>query len=245
MRYAVISDIHSNLESLKKWLEVIPDYEIEKVICLGDLVGYNANPDECVKIISMLKNVEVIRGNHDRVLISKEYNEFSDHARDAIIWSIKNTNSETKDYIKNLTIGPKIIDEKFAICHGSLIDEDVYLFTPGNTKYDFQVMKDTAINIAFFGHTHWQTIFRMNKDGKVDVVKRQKMKLDTEEYYLINPGSIGQPRDRDPRASFLVFDSDANEIQIVRYNYSFQVTQKKVLEKKLPSFLAERLAFGV
>jgi len=245
MRYAVISDIHSNLESLKKFLEIIPQYEVQKIICLGDLVGYNANPNECVKIISMLRDVEIIRGNHDRVLITREYNDFSEHAREAISWSIENSTDETKDYIKNLVIGPKIIDNTFAICHGSLIDEDIYLFTPGQTKYDFQVLKDTGIKIAFFGHTHWQTVFKMNSENKVDIVKRQKLKIESEEYYLINPGSIGQPRDRNPKASFLVFDSEENEIQIIRYNYSFQLTQKKILENNLPEFLAERLAFGV
>lgn len=245
MRYAIISDIHSNLESIKQFLEIIPKYEVEKIICLGNLVGYNTNPNECVKIISMLKNIEIIRGNHDRVLITKDYYDFSDNARDAIIWNIKHSNDETKEFIKNLVMGPKIIDETFAICHGSLIDEDNYLFTPGQTKYDFQVLKETEVKVAFFGHTHWQTIFRMDNNDKIESIKKQKMTLEKEEFYLINPGSIGQPRDRDPRASFLIFDSEKNEIQNIRYNYSFQVTQRKILENKLPEFLAERLAFGV
>ena len=244
MRYAIISDIHSNLESLKAFLELIPEYLIEKIICLGDIVGYNTNPDECVKILSMLKNISFIRGNHDRAFIEKDYDYFSENARKAIIWTIKNTKPETKDFIKNIEPGPKLIDDLFMIAHGSLVDEDLYIFSKKDTKYDFKLLKEYGVNISFFGHTHWQTAFKLDKNDITEEIKSPEIKLKKNNFYLINPGSIGQPRDRDPRASFTVFDTAQNSIQIVRFNYNFAKTQEKIIKNRLPQLLADRLAVG-
>lgn len=244
MKYAIISDIHSNLESLKFFLKILSKLQIEKIICLGDIVGYNANPNECIKIISSFNNLEIIRGNHDRAVIAKDYHYFSQDAKSAIKWTIKNIDQLSFEFLNSFNKGPKIIDNSFAICHGSAIDEDNYLFMPSHTKGDFYWLKKNGIKILFFGHTHYQCIFCMDKKKNVQILTNNSLILDTDCSYLINPGSIGQPRDNDPRASFAIFDSDKMLINIIRYRYPFRETQSKIINNDLPRFLAERLAFG-
>jgi predicted phosphodiesterase len=245
MRYAVISDIHSNLEAMKAFLELIPEYKIEKVICLGDIVGYNTNPDECAEILSMLRNIEIVRGNHDRAFTEKRYDDFSEHARAAIVWTIKNCRQKTKDFIAGIKKGPKIIDGVFAVCHGSPLNEDAYIFNKSSAGSAFNWMLDKKVNTLFFGHTHWQKLFVMNKPGEISEITSKKIKIKDGFYYLLNPGSIGQPRDRDNRAAFMIFDDQSKIVEPVRFNYSFQKTQEKILANGLPRFLAERLASGI
>jgi putative phosphoesterase len=244
MRYAIISDIHSNLESFKVCLKIFPKLKIEKIICLGDIVGYNPNPNECVYIISTFNNLEIVRGNHDKAVTMGDYSYFSEHAKDAIKWTIKNINHVSFDYLNNIEKGPKIVDDLFAICHGSALDEENYMFMPFHTKGDFLWLKKNNIKILFFGHTHYQVVFSMNKSNDIETINNNTLTLDPGSYYLINPGSIGQPRDNDPRASFIVFDSDKMQINVIRYNYPFHITQEKIIDHSLPEFLAERLAYG-
>ncbi len=244
MKYAIISDIHSNLESMKTFLKLLPKLQIEKIICLGDIIGYNPNPNECIQIISKFNNLEIIRGNHDKAIIENNYYDFSDYAKKAIKWTAKNINQPSLNFLNNIIKGPKIIDDLFAICHGSALDEDNYLFMPFHTKGDFYWLSKKNLKILFFGHTHYQGIFCMNKKKKIEVLIDDVLQIDPDCYYLINPGSIGQPRDNDPRASFIVFDSDKMLINVLRYNYPFKETQLKIINNDLPQFLAERLAYG-
>ena len=244
MRYAIISDVHSNLESLKFFLKILSKLQVNKIICLGDVVGYNANPNECIQIISSFNNLEIIRGNHDRAVITKDYHYFSQDAKNAIKWTIKNIDSSSFDFLNNFTKGPKIIDNTFAICHGSAVDEDNYLLMPFHTKEDFFWLKNNNLKILFFGHTHFQCVFNMDKKKNIQVLMNNSLSLDPDCFYLINPGSIGQPRDNDPRASFAIFDSDKMQINIIRYRYPYRQTQSKIINNDLPQFLAERLAYG-
>lgn len=244
MRYAIISDIHSNLESLQIFLQYLNQLKIEKVLFLGDLVGYNANPNECIEILSRFNNLETIRGNHDRAIIENDYYYFSDNAKEAIRWTIKNISQSSYIYLNKIEQGPKIIDNAFAICHGSALDEDDYLLAPVYTKGDFLWLKENNINLLFFGHTHYQTAYTLSKKNKIETIKKYEIKIKPDVCYLINPGSLGQPRDNDRRASFAVYDSEKQKVNIIKYDYPFEITQRKIRSNNLPSFLAERLAYG-
>jgi len=244
MRYAIISDIHSNLDSLNKFLGYLPKLKIDKIICLGDIVGYNADPNEVVKIISKINNLDIIRGNHDRAVALNDYKNFSYNAAEAIRWTIKKLDYSNESYVKKLIKGPKIIDDAFAICHGSAIDEDEYLFTASDARRDFKWLKKNNLNLLFFGHTHQQVVFTMNINGYLGKINEKSFKLSEDILYIINPGSMGQPRDMDPRAAFAVYNSENNLINLYRYEYPIKKTQQKILNNGLPQVLAYRLSVG-
>jgi len=244
MRYAIISDIHSNLESLRTFFKITKNLRINKLICLGDLVGYNPNPNECVKFISSIINLEIIRGNHDRAVVYSDYLDFSDYAKEAVKWTIKTLAVESMNYLKSLVMGPKIIDNTFAICHGSLVDEDNYLLSKHYTVEDFNWLIKNNMRLSFFGHTHYQTAFSLDGEGSINTIKDSTIMLEKDKYYLVNPGSIGQPRDNNPMAGFAVYDTETSRIDIIRYEYPINITQNKILKNHLPEFLAFRLELG-
>lgn len=244
MKYAIISDIHSNLEALSIFLELLKKIKVEKIVCLGDLVGYNTNPNECIQIISSIENKILIRGNHDRAASEERYSDFSDHAKIAVKWTINTLSSESLRFLKSLDKGPKIINNKFAIAHGSLIDEDTYILGRQYAREDFYWLKEHNIKISFFGHTHYQIAYSYNEKDEIETIKDNEFFLENDKYYLINPGSIGQPRDGNPNASFAVYDDEEQKIKIIRYSYPLNKTQAKIIKEKLPEFLAIRLAVG-
>ncbi len=176
MRYAIISDIHSNLESLAVFFKLIKNLKINKLICLGDLVGYNPNPNECIKYISSITNLEIIRGNHDRAVVYNDYLDFSDYAKEAVKWTIKILTKESMDYLRSLVTGPRIIDNTFAMCHGSLVDEDNYLLSKHYTVEDFNWLIKNKIRLSFFGHTHYQIAFSLDDEGSINTIKDQNKK---------------------------------------------------------------------
>jgi predicted phosphodiesterase len=227
-------------------VELLPKYGIEKVVCLGDVVGYNTNPLECLKIIKSFNELEIIRGNHDRAVSFKDYKDFSSHAKQAVLWTIKNINETSLAYLRNLAQGPRIIDGEFVICHGSLNDEDDYILSNMQAKREFQWMIKNDMKLGFFGHTHYQINYSFNPvEKKITVLTDNRILLKKKTMYLINPGSIGQPRDKDNRGSFAVYDSEIGSVEIVRYSYDYETTAKKIKLHGLPAFLGERLSSGV
>jgi predicted phosphodiesterase len=201
---------------------------------------------ECIKLISRLQNITIIRGNHDRAVSLKAYEDFTQHARLAVRWTIKNLDAISMNFLKNLPSGPQVIDELFAICHGSIKDEDNYILSNVQSKQEFNWLLANKLRIAFFGHTHFQINYSFDPvEKKVTVLTENKILLKKKLLYLINPGSIGQPRDKDNRGSFAVYDSDLNTIEIIRYPYNYALTRKKIELNGLPKFLGERLEKGI
>jgi len=246
MVYAVASDIHSNLEALTEFFKNISEYSIDKIIFLGDLVGYNSNPNECVELISKMSNIQIIRGNHDRVVISKEYDNFSKDAKSAVKWTEANIDSYGFNYLRNLEGGPKIINDSFVICHGSILNEDDYILSGFDAKRNFDWLINNEIKLGFFGHTHCPVSFYFDKTmNKITTITEKDFFLNKDDYYLINPGSIGQPRDKDNRLSFLIYDSDNKRINFIRRPYPLQITKEKDNLAGLPKFLADRLESGI
>lgn len=244
--YAIISDIHSNLESFSECLKLIPGYNIEKIVSLGDVVGYNANPNECLEIISKIKNIELIVGNHDRAVITGEYDNFSANAGSAVKWTLQNISNTNMAFLKTFKKSPQIIDADFLALHGSIGSEDNYILSNHDAKLEFKWMMENNIKLAFFGHTHYQIGYSYDVEAKeIKVLRSKTFIMDSEKYYLINPGSIGQPRDGDSRLSFIVYDSNEKSINVIRAGYPVYITKKKIVNALLPQFLADRLDKGI
>ena len=247
MRYLVISDLHSNLEALQAVLAAT-DGEYEQVICCGDLVGYGPDPDPIVDWVRQNAKI-VVRGNHDKVCAGvSDAEEFNESARRAAYWTRGHLKPENLQYLKDLPKGPLDVNGRFAILHGSPRDEDEYVSTTWEATDSFALLYHA---VTFFGHTHLQGGFFRTQRGGVEVVSppvaklktRRLMELLAGEIYFINPGSVGQPRDRDNRAAYAIYDT-VGFVEYGRASYELQTTIRKMQEAGLPEFLAHRLSVG-
>ncbi len=239
MKYAVISDVHSNLEALECVLAEIQKRKVDHVVCLGDVVGYGANPSECLKLVCE-NSEEIIMGNHDRAIEDiKLRGYFNDWAREAIEWTAGVLSVQEKKQIQKFP--PVVIDRKRNITwtHGSPYEPEEfhYLFREADAKPSFKILET---NFCFFGHTHIPSLFA-NKTHEACYLTAGSYQLAKGERYLINPGSVGQPRDRDPRLGFAVFDSDHLTLEIVRLDYDNKKAAEKIRKAGLPAYLADRL----
>lgn len=245
MKYLVFSDIHSNLEAFDKFSGLKRARTVDRYLFLGDLVGYGPNPNEVIDRFRGLQGVSFVRGNHDKVISNLESSSlFNPAAAFSAEWSKLHISEENLHYLKDLPRGPTVVDGFITLCHGSTFDEDYYVFSVFEAAESLRMMENS---IGFFGHTHFPIIY-MLRNGKIDVVSLQescKIKLDANTRYLVNPGSIGQPRDKNPNPSFVIYDSSRREIQFIRFNYDYATTQRKIREAGLPELLASRLESGV
>lgn len=220
-------------------------HEVDKFLFLGDLVGYGADPNKVIELNKQIKNIYSIRGNHDKVISELESSSlFNPVAAFSAEWSKLHINPENKKTLLELQKGPIIVDHFITICHGSTFDEDYYVFSMFEAVESLKFMETS---IGFFGHTHFPIIYLLRNE-KIDVVqltKNTKIKLDPNTRYLINPGSIGQPRDKDPMPSFIIFDSKKKEIQFIRFSYHINKAQEKIRDAGLPEILASRLESGI
>jgi predicted phosphodiesterase len=245
MKYLIFSDIHSNLEAFEELLRQDVAKHVDKYLFLGDLVGYGANPNEATDLFRSLKNSYCIRGNHDKVIADLESSSlFNPVAAFSAEWSKIQLSPSNQTFLKQLKTGPEVVDHFITICHGSTFDEDYYVFSMFEAVESFKFM-DTSI--GFFGHTHFPVIYLLRNE-KIDIVplsENTRIKLDPNTRYLINPGSIGQPRDKNPKPSYILFDSKKKEIQFLRFTYNIKETQRKIREAGLPEILASRLESGI
>ena len=240
MNYAIISDIHSNLEAFERTLFEIDRIAVDEIVCLGDIVGYGASPNECVEIVRE-RQVTSIIGNHDVVACGRDepYN-FNPVARDAALWTRSELTRENRDFLLSLPHQREIGD--FLVVHGAISDPDLYIFSTSEAVMEFKLMINTRI--CFFGHTH-VTIYYVYSNGSVEGFTDGEIEIDANNMYLINPGSVGQPRDRDPRASFLIYSHDEKTIRFYRLEYDIITAQEKIIGSGLDKRLAYRLSMGV
>ncbi|MBL7082669.1 MAG: metallophosphoesterase family protein [Candidatus Aminicenantes bacterium] len=246
MRYFIFTDIHGNLEALDVALEFAQKKKIDHYVCLGDLVGYGASPNEIVEKTRALKPLSIIRGNHDKAVSELDsIQTFNPIAAAAIHWTRANIQKKNMDYVASLKKGPVTINDHIMLCHGAPFDEDHYIFGEFDAAEAFAHINTP---LCFFGHTHFPFAYtnkNHHANGTFLSGDKNEIKLEDGVKYLINPGSVGQPRDRDTRAAFCIYDSKAKEIKFYRLEYNIKETQRKILEAKLPSALAERLALGI
>jgi predicted phosphodiesterase len=244
-RYLILSDIHANWEALQAVLETSAG-EYDRIICLGDLVGYGADPNAVTEWVRA-NVVTVVRGNHDRASAGLEDLEwFNPVARRAAEWTHEQLTPENLAYVAALPKGP-IAVEHFQVMHGSLLDEDEYVVAAADAGQSFPYLETS---LAFFGHTHLQGGFQCGLN-RVRTLGRPSgkqtelpLQLDPEAAYLINPGSVGQPRDGDPRAGYVLYNPDERILMYRRVPYDLATTQAKIYHAGLPELLAERLALG-
>jgi predicted phosphodiesterase len=245
MRYLILSDIHSNKEAFGAVLSFVRRKPWDKAVFLGDLVGYGANPNQTIDMIRSLKPFVGIRGNHDKVCSGLEDGElFNRIALEAAMWTRRKLTRANHTWLRSLPQGPVTVDDTFAISHGTPIDEDAYIF--GEIEA-LNVFRNTDFPLCFFGHSHFPVIFALSPDAIttiLTVAPSFKFKLKEGVRYLINPGSIGQPRDGNPLASFALYDSETRVVSIHRIPYRVRTAQQKILKAGLPRPLADRLAIG-
>jgi diadenosine tetraphosphatase ApaH/serine/threonine PP2A family protein phosphatase len=246
MRLAIIADIHSNLEALDRVLARIDLEGVEAILNLGDLVGYNASPNECLELLQS-RNVWSLAGNHDLALLDPERAQhFNIIAYEALMWCRQQLRPEFVKFLHDL---PLLREQSgsFLACHGTPASPDTYI------AYHFQgkrVLKDLLhyprLRVCFFGHTHRRALWYRDIRGKVALrqISPDKVQLSPEEHYLINPGSVGQPRDGNPEAAYAIFDDEEFSIHFKSVPYDIGMAQRRILAAGLPPYLAERLAWG-
>jgi predicted phosphodiesterase len=245
MRYLILSDIHANQEALLAVLARVRRKRWDKAIVLGDVVGYGANPNQAVDLVRGLRPLIAIRGNHDKVCAGVENGEmFNRVALQAALWTRRKLSPQNLRWLQALPEGPAVVDGSFAIAHGTPIDEDAYIF--GEIEA-LNVFRQTSFPLCFFGHSHFPVIFGLSPDAIQTVLTNSlafRFRLEPDLRYLVNPGSIGQPRDGNPLASFAMFDSETRVVSIYRVPYRIERAQGKILGAGLPRPLADRLALG-
>ena len=247
MRYLFLSDIHSNLEALGRCLEVA-EGKYEEIICLGDLVGYGPDPNAAVERVRGLARI-IIRGNHDKACSGlTDAAEFNPLARLATDWTRSQLTPENVEFLRSLPAGPAQF-EWFEAVHGAPTDEDDYILGPGQA---LPALRNLQTQAVFFGHTHYQGGFMLTPTGRFQSIRCSSKEdgltaaLPIEEgaRYLINPGSVGQPRDGDWRSAFAILDTAQLQVEYYRTPYDLPSTQQKMREAGLPDPLVRRLELG-
>ena len=246
MKYLILSDIHSNYEAFQSVWASVKRKRFDRSLILGDLVGYGASPNQVIDAIRAIKNKKIIRGNHDKVAAGLESgNNFNKPAAVSAKWTFTKLTPKNKHYLIHLPCGPAKIDEHSAIVHGSPLNEDDYIFS----EFDaLEVFQNTNLPIYFFGHTHFPIIYQLLNNSLTSIrihEIKQIFTLNKNARYLINPGSIGQPRDKFPYAAFAFWDSDKWKLTLYRIPYDTTSAQEKIIRAGLPSSLAARLSLGV
>lgn len=241
MRYGIFADVHSNLEALDAVIGAYKSETIDKYLCVGDVVGYAANPKECIKKIKALAMITVA-GNHDWAsvdLFSVDY--FNPVARKAIFWTKQNLDDDSRYFLESLKLIYK--NEDLTLVHSRL-----------DNPQDFNYMTDSSIaeetfrsletNICFIGHSHIPGVFMKGPDERIHYYADDTFDIKIENKYIVNVGSVGQPRDGNPLACYSIYDTHKKEVQIKRVEYDIQATRKKVIAAGLPMSLGDRLLIG-
>jgi len=245
MRYLILTDIHANLEALETCLKDARGRGYDETLVLGDIVGYGPDPNAVIEVIRRLKPKAIVRGNHDKVALGMNQAEgFHAAARAAAHWMLESLTEQNREWLVALPMGPTIIDGEIEICHGAPFDEDAYIFDELDARHAFEA---STAPLCFYGHTHFAVAFRLIKD-LLEVVSpangETALAIDPQARYLVNPGSVGQPRDGDPRAAYAIYDTDTKQLNLIRLAYPLETTQDKMLKVGLPDPLARRLALG-
>lgn len=240
MLYGIFSDIHANLAALQAVVQSMVDHGVERRVCLGDLVGYCADVEECVQLTAQVSDICVM-GNHDSVAVKRESAVlFNQYARQVIEWTQQNLSAESLAYLQSL---PYMVEENdLCFVHASPKSPADWFYIASLDEamdaFDF-----FSASYCFVGHTHNPVIVAL-KDGLPHVIEEDYYQSTPGERLLVNVGSVGQPRDCDARASWCLFDSEQRTVKIIRVSYEIERTQKQMRKRDFPTFLIKRLSEG-
>lgn len=247
MRFLLLSDIHSNIEALGACIELARNVGYDSVLCCGDIVGYGPDPNAAVDLVRDL-NCLSIRGNHDRVASGLDTAEsFNHHARRAIEWTAAELTEGNRRFLRDLPVGPLVVSEDAQLVHGAATDEDDYIFTDEDADENFRIVNR---RITFFGHSHFQVVYSFDLAQEAEIAMGVEegaflsVWLREDRQFLVNPGSVGQPRDGDRRASFAVWDVEKQRVELYRADYPVEAVQEKMRNARLPNYLIDRLSYG-
>ena len=245
MRYLVLSDIHANMDAFDAVL-AHAEGRWDRAVVLGDLVGYGAEPNAAIDRVRSLQPEAVIRGNHDKAACGiDDGSQFNYVARVAAMWTGTQLTPANAAYLRGLPMGPLALDALTEICHGAPFDEDHYIFDLADAH---MALGASRHSLCLYGHTHLPAIFKRVDEaleGAPPAGDRETVvPLQRGVRYLVNVGSIGQPRDGDPRAGYGVLDDEARELRVFRVPYAVEKAQQKIIAAGLPASLANRLALG-
>ena len=246
MRYLVLSDIHANMEAFDAVLSAAQAVPYDRLLVLGDLVGYGADPNAVVERMRALAPHALIRGNHDKVGSGIESADgFNAVARSAIRWTYETLTPANREWLAALPAGPIVVDDLIVICHGTPFDEDAYVFDDLDA---LRALHAAERPLCLFGHTHVQIGYALNGDQftLTTLAPERPLHIQVPDgcKHLLNPGSVGQPRDGDPRAGFGVVDTETRTATIYRIDYPIEQAQARIVAEGLPDVLAQRLALG-
>lgn len=245
MKYAIISDLHGNLEALQAVLDDA-SRKVDAIVCLGDIVGYNANPRECLRLVRETCAL-VIAGNHDQAACGvRPYDDFNDWARQAMDWTRAQLSAAEMAYLRGLPCTAPF-GEGWLAAHGSPRHTDEYLFDERGFTNAFDSLAGLRPEArgCFVGHTHLPMVWTRGADGRVTPVEvpPRTVTLDATRRYMVNPGSVGQPRNGNPLAAYAILD-EAASVELRNVPYDVDAAQEKIYDAMLPPLLAERLAIG-
>lgn len=241
MRYGIFSDVHSNIEALDAVIEAYKKEGIDRYLCGGDVVGYATNIKECIEKVNSLAWVTVA-GNHDWAnvgLFSLDF--FNEFAKEAILWTRRNLSDKGRQFLESLKLVYK--NEDLTLVHGTLDDpQDFNYLTDGYiAEKTFNILET---GICFVGHTHFPGVFIKDASNRLSYQECPNCKIEGKNKYIVNVGSVGQPRDSNPKAAYCIYDTDKKEVSINRVSYDYGATRKKILDCGLPKFLGDRLLTG-
>ncbi len=247
MRYLILSDMHANGDAFAAVLQRLRRKRFDATLVLGDLVGYGAAPNQVVDAVRRLSGrVCTVRGNHDKVVSGvDDGSNFNTAALVAAMWTQERLTPVNLRYLRELPQGPRPVDAEVSMCHGSPLDEDAYVFSAYEA---WEIFNAHPARLTFFGHTHVASAFALDGNNvRVALLRGTSgsLRLEPGKRYLLNPGSIGQPRDRDPRACYMTYDSARQVVRWYRVSYPIGRAQQRIVKAGLPRVLAERLALGI
>ncbi|UCD93997.1 MAG: metallophosphoesterase family protein [Candidatus Zixiibacteriota bacterium] len=242
MKVALISDVHGNLEALESTLRDIERQGAEKIHFLGDALGYGCNPNECVRLIDKHCEIKLL-GNHDYAAMGLESTEhFNQLAQASMDWTMAQIKNKTVRIMADFELEAVFLD--YYLVHSSPTDPDKwrYILNPEQAVHHFD---NFTQSVCFIGHSHYPTYFELDPEGWIAQRIKNVIECVEDRKYIINIGSVGQPRDNDPRACYVIVNTEKNEIEYRRVEYDVEKTQEKMRKAKLPDFLIERLTIGV
>ena len=252
MLIGILADVHANLQALEAALVWLDARGVDDLVCLGDVVGYGGDPERCIELVQERCSVTV-RGNHDHAVFDPALRkEFNDHARQAIERHAEILNEDEVAWLRSL---PEVASrEELALGHASFIDPTAYPYVTDASQAAAEI-EAMPVRIGFIGHTHVPAVFRAAEAGELERAGswagtpgepgEVSVRLEGPHRFLVNPGSVGQPRDRDPRAACAAFETDGEILVLARIPYDIAAAQRAIVERGMPAFEASRLAYGM